>query len=172
MNTKLYSSMIVTLLVVGMVLTLPIASVQAWGWRPRSKTPFTVIDGFMLGPPDVTPIKEIGDRILEKHEFVWWNDADDDRADGYNHNTLFWLWEGEPLFSDGIMWGTRIVRDGPLPSDTSIGRGYTYGRIVDGIFTWKAVEYRKGPSGTFKVISWSSAPFFGEMDIHGIIIET
>ena len=34
MKMKLYTSKILALLAVGMMLALPIASVQAWGWRP------------------------------------------------------------------------------------------------------------------------------------------
>ena len=160
--------MIIALLVVGLTLSMPVASVQAWGWRSGSKTWFTVdpLEGGMLGPPVVTPLGMVGDCIFEKHEFVWEVVASDARATVFNFNTMFWLWK-EP-YVDGVMWATRVIRSTECPTDPIIGRGYISGWVKDGIFTWKSVDYFDG----YKVVSWSSAPMLGLMDIRGYIIET
>jgi hypothetical protein len=169
MKTKYYTSLIITLLVAGIALAMPIASVQAWGWSRPSITRFTVyneLGGMVEEMPLVTPLGMVGDRIFQKHEFRWENIATDARATVFNHNTLFWLWK-EPMMN-GVCWGSRDIRASACPTDPIIGHGYISGYVKEGVFTWKSVDYFDG----YKIISQSSAPMQGLMDIHGIIIET
>ena len=167
MKTKLYTSMIIALLVAGIALAMPVASVNAWGWRPRSVTRFTA-----TGHPDFespfiqTVIKETGDYKLVKTVFTWVNDASDDRADSFNTNTFYWLWKEEDV--NGIMWGTQVIREtreGPV-----VGRGRLAGKIVNSIYTWKGVVYNFVDG--YKVISWSSGELYTDVPMYGIIIET
>jgi hypothetical protein len=167
MKTKLYTSMMIALLVAGLALSIPVASVQAWGWRSVTKTPFTVnLDLSGMRAFSVPMVKQIGDCVLEKNEFIWENVASDERANGFNFNTVYWLWTGEPMI-DGYMWGKRVIRNGPDSCDTIIGHGYyAYAWVKDGIFTWKAIDFING----YKVVTWSSGLMLAPTPIQGVII--
>jgi hypothetical protein len=172
MKTKLYTSVIIALLVAGIALAMPVSTVQAWGWRSVSKKPFTDTGGYMYAFLGIEGIKEWDDYVLEKHTFIFyaWAEWADGGYEGYNHNTMYWLWTGEP-FVDGKMWGTRIIRDGPEPTDTAIGHGYITGQFVDGVMTWKAVDFFRAG---YTTVSWQKLSGVPDppTELGGFVIET
>jgi hypothetical protein len=134
---------------------------------PISITPVTTVGGWMVnGSFVLTPIKETCDYILEKHEFVWWNDADDPRGDLYNHNTLFMIWTGVPWVDDGFYYATRVIRDGPCPDDTVLGHGYMTGKYNSrtAYMSWSAVDYF---TAGYQIIAWNTATSAGGFIIEG-----
>jgi hypothetical protein len=134
---------------------------------PISITPVTTVGGGMVnGSFVLTPIKATCDYIVEQHEFVWWNDADDPRGDLYNHNTLFMIWTGVPWMDDGFFYATRVIRDGPCPDDTVLGQGYMTGKYDAGTayMSWSAVDYF---TAGYQIISWDTATSAGGFIIEG-----
>jgi hypothetical protein len=159
MNTKMYSSMIIALLVVGIMLAMPVASVQAWGWRRRGAVTKIAFTGFGIPqdpPVDLGTLRAWGDKTLLtgfKRNFdvtIWTNlaelgnsDEADPRLTGIHKTewTIFSYPDGQGGESSRTFAKEQLI---PGASCGGWWTGYQYGRM------WNADE----PIGFFGTLRW------------------
>jgi len=168
MKTKILTTTIALLLLVGIVTALPVANVQAWGCR-RKVTYFTGTawfafeDEFQPNPDDTNAIEiPIGDCILTKGLIVKFHHEWVPFGEGINVNDPL----NKLLKADGtqIMWGRHV-----LTFDCGVTlTGYFYGKATpDEQLTARYVSWGNG----YKVI-WRYEGEMGAGTISGVIIDT
>ncbi|KON26547.1 hypothetical protein AC480_05525 [miscellaneous Crenarchaeota group archaeon SMTZ1-55] len=169
MKTKILTTIITLLLLVGLVTALPVANVQAWGCR-RKVTYFTGTASFAFEDefkpnPDFSNaiVIPIGDCILTKGIIVKFHHNWVPFGEGINVNDPL----NKLLKADGtqIIWGRHVLT---FPSVTLTG--YFYGKATpDGQLTARYVSWGNG----YKVIwRYEGDMGAGAGTISGVIIET
>jgi hypothetical protein len=184
MKTKLYTSIIVTLVIVGVTLAIPVPSVQAWGCRCKTRftgyaSPDIVPDGTPSPAIPGSPIWDWGELVHAKDGYELWKGV----KIGYNHiwDSSSWV---EATFGEGrivntvwnlntpdgtsYMWGTHVLEfdSGIVLRGTVSGKRYPDPSAPDGSTTisrWVSV------GDGFKVI-WKFDSRLDRQD-SGVIIE-
>lgn len=155
MKKKLFMSMIAILILASM-LAIPVANVQAWGWRPRARNKTYFVgtawfpttdddeyDGLQPNPDPTNVIeKQIGDYILTKGLIVKFIHVWELFGEGINVNNPM----NSLLKLDGssVMWGRHVLKFCKVKLT-----GYFYGKVTpDGQLTVRYVSW----GGVYKVI--------------------
>jgi hypothetical protein len=177
MNTKLYSSVIITLLVAGIVLTIPVTSVHAWGWRSSVTKIETRGNGFPWGDPHrtVEEFIECGDAIIQKgvveifYESWWLKPSEGKWPPDFPPSTPpdsrmagVTTYRGSAVFKDDVLYSVSTITllpDAYQCGDTYTGwwEGWGYGRawfegdqVVD--FEYKHRLYGRGEFAGLKLV--------------------
>ena len=165
MKTKYYTSLIIALLVAGIALAMPIASVQAWGWRcARPNVTHFAGTASLVPPPVPGTMETFGEWVRITGSVVqFYYDCDDPRFTGTITNTLTSLTDPN---GKSTIWSTssHFVRADNQGTVT----GFITGQgIAPDVLTAYYVGYGDG----YKVILRYNGDY-ASGEVNGMIIET
>lgn len=116
---------------------LILTSGQATVWAQATRTPFEGIESHVAWlvqpPPETTPS---GNTKIRGWVHLWYDDADDDRLDGYDTVTI---WATINKNGDMVTGGTFTVREklDAIPIDDLLSGAFDPNDIVQGAVLWE-----------------------------------